>query len=435
MFLNLVWINYNVVAAVVGEYIGSTQKVMKDKINEAVGGVLFVDEAHRLNSGGSGAGSFKEEAMGVLVGAMTAPEYQDNILIVLAGYTKEMDAMLDSDPGLKRRIGRRVEFQNIDYVTAESILHSKLKQQGFSLEEMCHGEPIRSVFKQLINRPGWGNIGDIERLAQFLYSSTSTRLINEAKGMQPDDKAVFLGNWNKIYTVQDLSSAAETFLASRPCQSGPRATPIHTSMEFRAQGSHSHQQQEHAEMEQLQDVVAEENCGCDEKHDGETRELITGSNTQRLILDTLDKSLRATLSIEQIQALMKDGAADPNWAKIHQQATDVLQDEGIDELEEEIQKTMEESRQAHQESAALCAQVESTTNELEQLNLELENSALSAVKVEELERLKAIEEARLRSMVEVCGICYRLNTNTSGCGYRGYSPMPIVIFRESNLNC
>lgn len=422
--------------SVVGEYIGSTQKVMKEKLNEAVGGVLFVDEAHRLRSAHAGAGAFKEEAMGVLVGAMTAPEYQDNILIVLAGYTDEMDAMLDSDPGLKRRIGRRVEFQNIDPVDAEKILHSKLKQQGFALENACHGESVQGFFRELMCRPGWGNIGDIERLTQLLYSSTSTRLLTESKNMHPDDRAVFLGAWNKEYSREDLIRATQTFLESRPPRRFRRRVHGHSSDNFfHAQGAHSHRKQEEVELEQAMaemTMVDDETCEDEKDEEDETKRV---TNSRRVILDALDVHLRGTLSLEEIDNLMKNGSDDPNWPIIQQKAMDSLKDVGIDNLERQVEESMEASMQAHLESVELCADLESSTNEMERLNQELENSALSAAEMEELERLKALEEEKLRNMVEVCGICYRLNTSTSGCGYRGKSPRPIVIHRDSSVNC
>jgi SpoVK/Ycf46/Vps4 family AAA+-type ATPase len=152
--------------ALVGEFIGSTQAKIKEKLDAALGGVLFIDEAHRLVPMGrkaTGAGSFKEEAMGVLISAMTSPEYQDNLLIVFAGYTKEMDYMLSSDPGLKRRIGRRVEFADLSVEAAENILHLKLSKLGYKIHESCHGTKIQNIIRDLKCRPGWGNIGDISR--------------------------------------------------------------------------------------------------------------------------------------------------------------------------------------------------------------------------------------------------------------------------------
>jgi hypothetical protein len=139
--------------------------------------------------------------MGVLIGAMTSPEYQDNLLMVFAGYTEDMDAMLQSDQGLKRRIGGRVEFRDISVEEAERIFHSKLKDEHMQLEEACHGETVQSIFKELKARDGWGNIGDVERLTQFLFTEASARLIRAASALDSEeDGDLLLASWDHTYT-------------------------------------------------------------------------------------------------------------------------------------------------------------------------------------------------------------------------------------------
>lgn len=188
---------------IVAGFVGQTQIAVTEFLREAQGGVLFIDEAHRLASTGgrSGANSFKEEAMGVLIGAMTSPEYQDNLLIVFAGYTEPIDSMLKTDQGLKRRIGARVEFNDITLTEAENLLHSKLKDENAQLDSSCHGEPVQNIFKELKSRPGWGNIGDVERLAQLLFSAASTRLLRAARALGDEDEGnILLASWDHIYT-------------------------------------------------------------------------------------------------------------------------------------------------------------------------------------------------------------------------------------------
>ena len=71
--------------SLVAGFVGQTQEKVKGLIKEAMGGVLFVDEAHRLNPT-SGASDFKKEAIGVLMDAMTSAECRNKILIIFAGY-------------------------------------------------------------------------------------------------------------------------------------------------------------------------------------------------------------------------------------------------------------------------------------------------------------------------------------------------------------
>jgi hypothetical protein len=71
--------------SLVAGFVGQTQEKVKSLVKDAMGGVLFVDEAHRLNPT-SGASEFKKEAIGVLMDAMTSSEYRNKILIIFAGY-------------------------------------------------------------------------------------------------------------------------------------------------------------------------------------------------------------------------------------------------------------------------------------------------------------------------------------------------------------
>jgi stage V sporulation protein K len=187
----------------VAGFVGQTAGMVTDMLKEAQGGVLFIDEAHRLSpfGGHRGADKFKEEAMGVLIAAMTSPDYADNLLIVLAGYTVEMDNMLEADPGLKRRIGSRVEFKDITAEEAEKILHAMLEKDKTRLDPICHGSPIQEIFTELKSRSGWGNIGDVVRLAQYLFSAVSARLLKTASEQENEDNGnLVLASWDHIYT-------------------------------------------------------------------------------------------------------------------------------------------------------------------------------------------------------------------------------------------
>ena len=81
----------------IGGYVGHTRKAVDDKMSEARGGALFIDEAYDL-----GKGVYGTEAIGQLLNNLTLPEYMDGkTVVVLAGYPAEMHEMLERNPGLK----------------------------------------------------------------------------------------------------------------------------------------------------------------------------------------------------------------------------------------------------------------------------------------------------------------------------------------------
>jgi SpoVK/Ycf46/Vps4 family AAA+-type ATPase len=93
----------------VGEHLGSTAIKTNKLIDSAMGGVLFVDEAYSLNNEGyTGGDAFGSEAVQMLL--KRAEDDRDRLVIVLAGYTDDMDRFLRSNPGLGSRFGSRITF-------------------------------------------------------------------------------------------------------------------------------------------------------------------------------------------------------------------------------------------------------------------------------------------------------------------------------------
>lgn len=98
----------------IGEYIGRTAIQTKDVVDSAKGGVLFIDEAYNLDPKGSDK-DFGHECIATLIKEME--DNRDNLCVILAGYTKEMDRLLEVNPGFKSRIQFKIEFP--DYTEEE----------------------------------------------------------------------------------------------------------------------------------------------------------------------------------------------------------------------------------------------------------------------------------------------------------------------------
>lgn len=105
----------------IGLYVGHTGAKTRRLIEQAQGGLLFIDEAYAL-SGKEKLGSYGEEALASLVKGME--DYRDDFVCILAGYTDEMEDMISVNPGLRNRIGITIEFP--DY-SAEELLQIFIK--------------------------------------------------------------------------------------------------------------------------------------------------------------------------------------------------------------------------------------------------------------------------------------------------------------------
>lgn len=155
-------------------YTGQTAMKTRDVIINAMGGVLFIDEAYALNST---AGGFGDEAIAVLLKYME--DYHENLVVIVAGYEDEMEKFLNSNSGLRSRFPNVIHFE--DY-TADELL------QIFEL--LCHKKQyaMTSEAKQLLHSfikshksEFRGNGRDVRNLFEKVQKKQAFRLAKEEK--------------------------------------------------------------------------------------------------------------------------------------------------------------------------------------------------------------------------------------------------------------
>ena len=128
-------------ADLVGRYTGHTAPLTNSVIESALGGALFIDEAYSLYRGEQD--SFGLEAIDTLVKGME--DHRDELVVILAGYTREMEIFLTANSGLASRFPNKIEFP--DY-TAEELLqitHVQARNKGYRLAESCT-EPLLGYY-------------------------------------------------------------------------------------------------------------------------------------------------------------------------------------------------------------------------------------------------------------------------------------------------
>ena len=153
-------------AGLVGEYIGHTEKKTRDKIREALGGVLFIDEAYTLS--GRGENDFGRIAIEVLLKEME--DHRENLAVIIAGYPREMKSFIDSNPGLESRFTNTIEFKDYSVDELIQILESMCTSYDFRLSDSAkvraqaviraekqkkstqfgNGRYVRNLFERLI---------------------------------------------------------------------------------------------------------------------------------------------------------------------------------------------------------------------------------------------------------------------------------------------
>jgi SpoVK/Ycf46/Vps4 family AAA+-type ATPase len=147
-------------ADLVAGYVGQTAERTKRKIREALGGVLFIDEAYALVSGGEN--DFGREAVHTLVEEMT--RHEENLVVVLAGYPLEMQRLLESNPGLASRFKKYIHFNDYSAVELVQILRQAVEQAGYCLS----ADTARRMEEKLREAEKQGSLAGNGRLARNL---------------------------------------------------------------------------------------------------------------------------------------------------------------------------------------------------------------------------------------------------------------------------
>lgn len=136
----------------VGKYVGWTAVQVKNMFKKAKGSVLFIDEAYSLCDDRSG--SYGDEAINTIVQEME--NNRDDMVVIFAGYPKEMNDFLDRNPGLRSRIAFHVNFE--DYTAEEllSIVHLMAKNNEHKLADDVD-ETLLPFLERVCKKPNFGN--------------------------------------------------------------------------------------------------------------------------------------------------------------------------------------------------------------------------------------------------------------------------------------
>jgi SpoVK/Ycf46/Vps4 family AAA+-type ATPase len=170
-------------AGLVAGYVGQTALKTQEKIREALGGLLFVDEAYALADADGGQGAFGREALDTLVKGME--DHRDSLIVVLAGYSGDMERLLDVNAGLRSRFPNVIEFA--DYSPAEllQIAERMLAARGLraSPEALVR---IRAACAAAAGDPAAGNGRFVRNLLEAAVRRQSRRLLKVAEPTRDD---------------------------------------------------------------------------------------------------------------------------------------------------------------------------------------------------------------------------------------------------------
>lgn len=187
----------------IGEYIGQTTPKVKKALKRSKGGIMFIDEAYSLYQ--SSENDYGYEAVSELIKGME--DLKDDMVVIFAGYPKEMEKMVNMNPGLRDRIAFTIEFP--DYTPDEliRIFMKMCEDNSYTLTEDALVE-LKSLISKLYNSrsENFGNARIIRKIFERLEIIQSSRLCEQNTFNQDDICKIDLSDILRLYEDLEMQS-------------------------------------------------------------------------------------------------------------------------------------------------------------------------------------------------------------------------------------
>ena len=166
----------------VAEHVGGTAIKTNGVVDEALDGVLFIDEAYTLTE--DGRGGFGREAVEALLTRME--DERGRLVVIAAGYGEEMGRFMRSNPGLRRRFGEEnvLVFEDYRVEELQKILKGMVEERGMEMDRELEGE-IGRILKGMVERrgEGYGNGGEVRNLVDVMERRRAVRIVDGGLGV------------------------------------------------------------------------------------------------------------------------------------------------------------------------------------------------------------------------------------------------------------
>ena len=160
-------------SGLVAGYVGQTALKTQEAIKSALGGVLFIDEAYSLSSGGEN--DFGRESIETILKAME--DHRDDLIVIVAGYTEPMEKFIHSNPGLESRFNKYFFFPDYNGEQLMTMFRSRCKKNGYTLTEETEKAAV-AYFTQLYEErtENFGNGRDVRNAFEDMVVRQANRV-------------------------------------------------------------------------------------------------------------------------------------------------------------------------------------------------------------------------------------------------------------------
>ena len=207
-------------ADLVAQIIGGTAIKTTEVFNKALGGVLFIDEAYTLTNQSRGSGpDFGQEAVESLMKLME--DHRDEIVVIVAGYSAQMDQFLASNPGMASRFARTVAFPNYSPDELVTIVRGLCDKHYYQLSDSAM-DALNQYFEEVPKGATFGNGRVARQVFEEMISRQASRL---ATNPPQDDSELSRLTGDDVITVPSAPAARPAAAQPAPPESGSAPAP------------------------------------------------------------------------------------------------------------------------------------------------------------------------------------------------------------------
>ena len=207
-------------SGLVAGYIGQTAGKTLDVCKSALDGILFIDEAYALASGGSSGGDFGKEAIDTLLKFME--DNRDRIIVIVAGYPNEMRKFIAANPGLESRFTRTIDFPAYEPEELIHILRLMAVQSGYIVPDDLETK-LKPWIESNRKRESWGNAREMRTLLEHARDAQAMRISGDPSA---DLRHIALADFEgKIGQVREGAA----YTSGRQLSVAPRVQPERTA--------------------------------------------------------------------------------------------------------------------------------------------------------------------------------------------------------------
>lgn len=171
-------------ADLVSGYMGQTAANVKRIANDAMGGVLFIDEAYTLSNSGL-ENDYGQEAIDTLIKIME--DERNKLVVIVAGYINEMEKFIDSNPGLRSRFNKYIHFDDYSDEDLLKIFEHFCHEQDYTIDENAY-ELLKSKIISLRNEPGvFSNARAVRNYFEKVISKQANRIVTNISSLSTEE--------------------------------------------------------------------------------------------------------------------------------------------------------------------------------------------------------------------------------------------------------